>query len=159
MIGKAPRGQNIAAGFSDKRPDIDVLLHLNPVTRWAGWQSPPFFPLDQHSRSASYEHRRDVALSAHCNIRRAPLEDNRTVRGRARTFRKNDQIAPTVNCFDTIFNELDAIIIIADIGCSTDRGMGERVAPKPALDDAVGPLDKSHEKHNIDERRMVGKNQ
>ena len=104
-------------------------------------------------------HRRDVALSAHRDIRRAPLKGDRTVRGRARTFGEDDQIAATANCRNAIFNQLDTVIIIANIGRGTNRGMGERVAPKLALDDAVGPLDKGHEKHNIDERRMIGKNQ
>lgn len=104
-------------------------------------------------------HRRDVALSAHRDIRRAPLKGDRAVRGRARTFGEDDQIAATANCCNAVFNQLDAVIIIANIGRGTNRGMGERVAPKLALDDAVGPLDKGHEKHNIDERRMIGKNQ
>src|SRR4029450_596872 len=94
-------------------------------------------------------HRRDVALSAHRDIRRAPLKGDRAVRGRARTFGEDDQIAATANCCNAIFNQLDTVIIIANIGRGTNRGMGERVAPKLALDDAVGPPAKGQEKHKM----------
>src|SRR5215471_2397578 len=149
----------MTAGCSDKGPDIDVLSHLNAKMRRAGWQPPPFFSFDQHRRRTAYEHRRDIALSPYCNIRRAPFQGNRTARGRSGTFRKNDEIAASTNCRNAVFNKLDAIVIIANIGRGTDRGMSERVAPKPALDDADSSLNESDEKHNIDERRMVGKNQ
>src|SRR5215468_445668 len=149
----------MTAGCSDKGPDIDVLSHLNAKMRRAGWQPPPFFSFDQHRRRTAYEHRRDITLSPYCNIRRAPFQGNRTARGCSGTCRKNDQIAASANCRNAVVNKLDAIVIIANIGRGMDRGMSERVAPKLALDDADSALNESDEKHNIDERRMVGKNQ
>src|SRR5262245_66236998 len=109
----------MTAGCSDKGPDIDVLSHLNAKMRRAGWQPPPFFSFDQHRRRAAYEHRRDIALSPYCNIRRAPFQGNRTARGRSGTLRKNTKIADTKKWRKANFNKLDAIDIIENIGCGT----------------------------------------
>src|SRR5687767_12188866 len=137
MFGQVARRQNIAAGGSDKRLHLDVLVDFNFEIGRARWQPPPSRSLGKHCRRALYKDRSDVTQPAHCDVGRAPFESHRTVGRRPRSFGENNQIAAAAHRCNAVVDQPRSVIVIADIARRTNGRMRKGVAPQGAFDNAV----------------------
>src|SRR5215467_222227 len=137
VFRQTPRRQSSTVRRMDKRMHVDILFYRDHKRSRAGRQPPPPFAFDQHSRRAVNKYRGDITRAPHRDGSRSPFQSNPSIGGRSRALGENYEIAPATHSGNAIVDDLDSIIIVANISCGTDRSMSKGVAPKRALHNTI----------------------
>src|ERR1044071_7893207 len=159
IFGQATRGHAFTDRVVNEGANINVVLHLDLEKRWLRRQAPPWASFAEHGRRAADQHGRDVSHCPHRDVGCAALEAHRAVRRGARSLGENDQIAAAAHRRDAVFDQTRAVVVDSHISGGAQGAVGEGVDPERAFNDAVGALDQTHQKNNVDEGRILGKNE